>query len=208
MLTERKKHIEKTLEQARETAFQIKEPLLKAEVMAIIAIVSNKTGDMERINDTIFQVERGSMRSEMIAIIAKKLAKAKKIAQARELILGISSSDNYWRAEACARIALYSEDPADFGQARRFAMMISDSLLRKEVLLDIDNFENNPEQIKLHMSKSKVSRKQEIALMDLVRALIKIKDIEGAHEMIAQIEGVHLRARAFADMARILAESL
>ena len=204
MSLERKKHIEKTLEAARDAVSQIKETQLKAEVLAIIAIVSNDAKDLEAINGTIGQIERGPMRSEIIVIIAKKLAKAKKIVQARELVFGISSKDNYWRAEACARIALYSRDPRDFGQARRFAMMINVPTLKKEVLSDIDDFEHNLEQVQ-HL---KTDHKQEITFADLVKALIKIRDVEGAHEIISQIDGAYQRARAFADMASILAEAL
>ena len=133
------------------------------------------------------------------------LAKAKKIVQARELVFNIPSKDNYWRAEACARIALYSRDSKDFGQARRFAIMINTPALRKEALFDIDNFEYKPDQMIHHMG---AARKQDAALADLVRSLIKISDIESAHELISQIDSAYQRARAFADMASILAEAL
>ena len=141
-------HLENILTAARKAAFQIEDKQLKLEALLAIAIASNKPDDLITINGIIGEMEKGALRSEAIAVIAKKLANANRIMLARELVFAISPTDNYWRAEVCARIGLYSRDALDFGNAKRFAQKINDRRRMAEVLAEINIYENHPERVR------------------------------------------------------------
>lgn len=194
-----REHIEKTLRLAREIAGQIKDVRLRAEIITAIAIVSNDPKDIKAINEMICHIE-SPLRSEAIVAIAKKLARAKKFSQARELVLGIPAKDNYWRAEACARIARYSRQPSDFGHARRFALLVNTPSLQRDVLSDILRFERESDSVRA----AKYNDNHRAAFADLVDSLGRIRDLEAT----THSDGAYQRARAFADLANILAEAL
>jgi hypothetical protein len=192
-------HIEKTLEAARMIAEQTKDGRLRAEIVTAIAIVSNDPKDLKAISETICHIDK-PLRSEAIVAIAKRLAKAKRFAQARELVMGIPVKDYYWRAEACARIARYSRQASDFGQAKKFALSINTPALQRDIFFDIRRFEQEPDSV----SALKHSDSQKTAFADLVRALTRLRELEAS----AHSDGVYQRAKAFANLANILAEDL
>jgi hypothetical protein len=199
----KKKLLNKTLEAAREAASQVEDGKMRAGVLVALAVISNDPSDLRAINEVIGAMEKGSLRAEAVAAIAKKLAKFGKIIQARELVLSIPGSDNYWRAEACARIGLYSRDQLDFGNARRFASQINDPRRMEETLVDIDTYEYRPGSV-----REEDMRIEQRELVGLVTALARIGEFERAHELASGITVAHWRARAFASVATILAEGL
>lgn len=199
----KKKRLEEILADARKAVTQIEDADLRPEVLVAIAIVSNDPVDLKAINQAIGDMERGALRSEAVAVMAKRLARAGKIAQARELVFSISPADAYWRAEACARIGLYSRDPQDFGQARRLAGDIKDPHRRKETLAEINAYDRNPK-----LAHKEDRRAEQRELVALVNALANIGEIDKAHEVAGAITIAYFRARALASVARILAEAL
>jgi hypothetical protein len=196
-------HLENILTAARKAAFQIEDKQLKLEALLAIAIASNKPDDLITINGIIGEMEKGALRSEAIAVIAKKLANANRIMLARELVFAISPTDNYWRAEVCARIGLYSRDALDFGNAKRFAQKINDRRRMAEVLAEINIYENHPERVRKEDEEA-----EQKELLSLVTALAKIGEFKKAHDLASGITLAHWRAKAFASVASILAEAL
>lgn len=210
----REKFLEKSLREARANTAKITEPQLKAELLVVIASISNSKADFEAANEVIGKMPMGEFRSQAFAAIVKRLAQAKKFKLAREMVHSIRAVDCFWRAEALARIALYSRQPQDFGEARLYAQGdhkseikgINDSGLRKDVLEDIENFENNPDSCLNHIGEDHIEQ----MVKELVGILKEINEdnLHRAHALASRKSVGYLRAHAFAVMANILAEAI
>lgn len=204
VMEEKRQFLEKSLASARDEAEKIREVHLRAEVLAVISSVSDDMKDYRAANDTICQIPTGEFKSMALAAIAKRLAKNGKFRQAREIVHTIGHSDYYWRAEAIARIALYSRQASDFGEAKKYAGWINNEDQAIAVYDEIRQFEFEPETVHGKISGDALEGHVE----DLVAALVNINDFDGAHSVAANYNSAYLSAHAFAIMANILAESI
>ena len=202
----RKQFFQRSLQQAREAVANIEEVHLRAEVLAVIASVSNDMADLKAADEIIADTGLGELRSETLVVIIKKLARLKKFRQAREMVHSIRATDNFWRAEAIARIALYSRQSRDFGEAKKYAARINNPSLMKDVLEDIKRFKSDPGSCLNHIGDEHI---QEM-INDLVSILKEINEgnLNRAHALASRKNSAYLRAHAFAVVAGILAESI
>lgn len=207
MSPEKRKNVKKTIELAKEAAQKIQEVHLRAQVLAVIVSISkeNKHFDLAQLFQDIGE---DKLRSETLVAIAINLAKAGFCQQAREAATLIRFDDYYWKAEAFGRIGFYSRAQKDFDLAAQVAGHISDSRLKDEVLGDIYRFSSDEAEMRFETPKVEDAHNQEKALKDLVSSLVKISEFETAHEVISGIDSAYWRARAYADMAMIIAEAI
>jgi predicted phage tail protein len=202
----REKFFEKSLREARENAAKIKEPQLKAEVLVVIASASNSKADFEAANEVIGKMPTGEFRSQAFAAIIKRLAQSRRLKLAREMVHSIRAVDSFWKAEAIAVIALYSRQPQDFGEAKKYARKINDRSLMKDILDDIERFESDPGSCLNHIGDEHIEEmiKELVAILKVINE----DNLSRAHALASRKSSGYLRAHAFAVMANILAEEI
>lgn len=198
-----KQFFKKALKEARKAANQIKDDHLKAEVLAILVVVSEDKNDLADLVTIIQKIELGQLRSEALTATAKKLAKSGQFVLARRLVHTVKGADNYWKAEALAKIARYSRDAEDFKKAREYAQKINDENLKRELLLDIDLVQKEPQSLLVQDDE----RSCEKALFDLAEGLIELCDFNKVHSVALKVSSAYLRAKIFLNMAAVLAEA-
>jgi len=198
--------LERSLLEARANAAKITESRLKAEVLVVIASASNSKADFEAANEVIGSMPTGEFRSQAFAAVIKRLAQNRRFKLAREMVHSIRAVDAFWKAEAIAAIALYSRQPHDFGEAKKYASRINSPGLMRDVLEDIERFKTDPDSCLNHIGDEHIEEmiKELVAILKVINE----DNLKRAHALASRKSGGYLRAHAFAIMASIVAAEI